>query len=162
MVGVDDLGRAQAYGAVSPTDKADPRIIKASVIKFVEAWRSVSSDAWLQRKQIFDAYAFIARADPLTSPCLSIGRRQRTSLSRAEKETVSVEVKSVLPVTDDSYQTSGLETLRDRRGKQKGEPQRYRGSVTWTQGGLRRSTSARCRSIVPDFHFPTVAWSKVY
>ena len=163
VVGVDDLGRAQAYGAVSPTDKADPRIIKASVIKFVEAWRSVSSDAWLQRKQIFDAYAFIARADPAYVTLSEYWQTaENEPFARAEKETVSVEVKSVLPVTDDSYQIEWVETLRDRRGKQKGEPQRYRGSVTWTQGEVAQ-IDERALWVNPfQIYFPTVAWSKVY
>ena len=60
-------GSGTGHGAVSPTDKADPASSRP-VIKFVEAWRSVSSDAWLQRKQIFDAYAFIVARSCLRHP----------------------------------------------------------------------------------------------
>ena len=163
VVGVDDLGRAQAYGAVAPSSKADPRIIKASVIKFIEAWRSVSSDAWLQRKQIFDAYAFIARADPAYVTLSEYWQKaENEPFARAEKETVSVEVKSVLPVTDNSYQIEWVETIRDRRGKQKGDTQRYRGSVTWTQGEVAQMDEKALWVNPFQIYFPTVAWSKVY
>ena len=163
VVGVDDLGRAQAYGAVAPSSKADPRIIKASVIKFIEAWRSVSSDAWLQRKQIFDAYAFIARADPAYVTLSEYWQQaEHEPFARAEKETVSVEVKSVLPVTDDSYQVEWVETVRDRRGKLKGEPKRFRGSLSWTQGEAAQVDEKALWTNPFQIYFPTIAWSTVY
>ena len=149
------MARAKAYGAVSPSDKADPRIIKASVIKFVEAWRSVSSDAWLQRKQIFDAYAFIARADPAYVTLSEYWQKaENEPFARAEKETVSVEVKSVLPVTDNSYQIEWVETIRDRRGKQKAtrsaiEDRSLGHRAKWLRWTRKRFGSIHSRSISP-------------
>ena len=163
VVGVDELGRAEAYGALAPTSKADPRIVKASVIAFVEAWRSVSSDAWLQRKQIFDAYAFVARGDPAYATLSEYWQQpEHEPFARAQQETVSVEVRAVLPVTEDSYQIEWIETIRDRRGKQKGEPQRYRGSLTWTQGEVAQVDEKALWVNPFQIYFPTFSWSKVY
>lgn len=71
-------------------------------------------------------------------------------------------MKSVLPVTDNSYQIEWVETIRDRRGKQKGDTQRYRGSVTWTQGEVAQMDEKALWVNPFQIYFPTVAWSKVY
>lgn len=163
VVGVDELGRAQAYGAVSPATQTDPRIIKASVIKFVEAWRSVSSDAWLQRKQIFDAYAFIARTDPAYTTLSEYWTAaEHEPFARAAKETVSVAVKSVLPVTEDTYQVEWEERVRDRRGKQKGAPLRFKASFTWTQGELAQVDEKALWVNPFQVYFRDFAWSTIY
>ena len=162
-IGVDELGRAQAYGPVSATNTTDPRIIKASVIQFVEAWRTVSADAWLQRKAIFDAYAFVSRADPAYVTLSEYWQQaENEPFKRAAKETVTVEVKTVFPVTDESYQVEWVEIIRDRQGKQKGEPQRYKGSFHWTQGQPAQ-VDEKALWINPfQIYLPNIAWSKVY
>lgn len=162
-IGVDELGRAQAYGPVSATQATDPRIIKASVIQFVEAWRTVSADAWLQRKNIFDAYAFISRTDPAYTTLSEYWRSEENEpFKRATKETVTVEVKAVFPATDESYQLEWVEIIRDRQGKQKGDPQRYKGSFHWTQGHLAQ-VDEKALWINPfQIYIPDFAWSKVY
>ncbi len=162
-IGVDELGRAQAYGPVSATHTTDPKIIKASIIKFVEAWRTVSADAWLERKNIFDAYAFVARSDPAYTTLSEYWQQaENEPFKRATKETVTVEIKAVFPVTEDSYQVEWVEILRDRQGKQKGEPLRFKGSFHWTQGQLAQ-VDEKVLWINPfQIYLPNFAWSKVY
>ena len=162
-IGVDELGRAQAYGPVSTTHSTDPKIIKASIIKFVEAWRTVSADAWLERKNIFDAYAFVSRTDPAYTTLSEYWQQaENEPFKRATKETVTVEIKAVFPVTEDSYQVEWVEILRDRQGKQKGEPLRFKGSFHWTQGQLAQ-VDEKVLWINPfQIYIPNFAWSKVY
>jgi len=162
-IGVDELGRAQAYGPVSATNTTDPKIIKASIIQFVEAWRTVSADAWLERKNIFDAYAFVSRTDPAYTTLSEYWQQaENEPFKRAAKETVTVEIKAVFPVTEDSYQVEWVEILRDRQGKQKGEPLRFKGSFHWTQGQLAQ-VDEKVLWINPfQIYLPNFAWSKVY
>ena len=54
----------------------------------------------------------------------------RDRFKRAAKETVSIEIASVLPQTPETWQVDWVETSRDRQGILKGQPFRMRALVT--------------------------------
>jgi len=58
------------------------------------------------------------------------GSEESSPFKRAAKETVSIEVASVLAQTPETWQVDWLETTRDRQGIVKGQPFRMRSLVT--------------------------------
>lgn len=132
VVQVDKLGQAIAAGPLQASDKADPRVVHASVAEFVADARIVTPDVALQRKAVFRVYAKLAPNDPATPKMNEWlnGTDESSPFKRAAKEMVSVEIKSVLPQTTDTWQVDWAETVRDRQGTTKGTPVTMRALVT--------------------------------
>ena len=113
VVEVDKLG--QTY-AVARADRADPRVIHATVARFITLARMVTPDATLQRKGIFDLYASLASSDPATFKMNEFlgAKSEENPFKRAAKETVEIQITSVLPQSDETWQVDWMETVRDR------------------------------------------------
>ncbi|MDP5168586.1 VirB8/TrbF family protein [Pseudomonas syringae] len=105
---------------------------QTAVANFIVNTRMVTPDIALQRKAILAAYAYLAPQDPATQKTNEYlnGSPERHPYKRAENETVSVEIKSVLPQTKESWQVDWTETVRSRDGRLKGEPYNMRALVT--------------------------------
>jgi type IV secretion system protein VirB5 len=58
------------------------------------------------------------------------GNPNANPFKRAETEMVSVEIKSVMPQTDSTWQVDWVETVRDRKGVTVSDPIRMRALVT--------------------------------
>jgi len=132
VVEVDKLGSSQASGIVNSTVGSDPRLLSATVSEFIENARLVSPDIALQRKAIFNIYAHLSPNDPATikmNEWLN-GTNDSSPFKRAAKEMVSIDITSVLPQTNTTWQVDWVETTRDRKGILKGEPAQMRGLVT--------------------------------
>jgi hypothetical protein len=56
VVQVDKMGQTIAAGPVTAADKADPRIVHATVADFITSARMVTPDVALQRKAVFKVY----------------------------------------------------------------------------------------------------------
>ena len=113
VVEVDKLG--QTY-AVARADRAAPRVIHATVARFITLARMVTPDATLQRKGIFDLYASLASSDPATFKMNEFlgAKSEENPFKRAAKETVEIQITSVLPQSDETWQVDWMETVRDR------------------------------------------------
>ncbi|MCK9709896.1 VirB8/TrbF family protein [Pseudomonas syringae] len=105
---------------------------QTAVANFITNTRMVTPDIALQRKAILAAYAYLAPQDPATQKTNEYlnGSPERHPYKRAENETVSVEIRSVLPQTKESWQVDWIETVRTRDGRLKGEPYKMRALVT--------------------------------
>jgi type IV secretion system protein VirB5 len=117
IVAVDKL---EAPVAVSYADRAlpaDTRIIRAMLARFIVNLRSVYADATAQRRAIEDVYALLSAADPATHRINSY-YREHHPFDRARTETVSVEIKSVLPLSDRTWQSEWEEILHSRGGEE--------------------------------------------
>jgi type IV secretory pathway TrbF-like protein len=79
-------------------------------------------------------YSKLAPNDPATAKMNEWlnGNADASPFKRAAKEMVSVEIKSVLPQTPDTWQVDWVETTRDRQGAVKGQPVTMRALVTTT------------------------------
>ncbi len=132
LVEVDKLGQIIAAGPVTAAAKADSRIIHATVADFISHARMVSPDVALQRKAVFRVYALLAPNDPATAKMNEWlnGHPEAPPFKRAAKEMVSVEIRSVLPQSPDTWQVDWVETIRDRQGMLKGSPVAMRALVT--------------------------------
>ena len=132
VIEVDRHGQAIAAGPVSATTRVDPRVIHATVAEFISDARLVTPDVSLQRKAVFRTYAKLLPQDPATAKMNEWlnGVAENSPFARAETEVVSIEIKSVIPQSPDSWQVDWQETTRDRQGVIKAAPTTMRALVT--------------------------------
>ena len=118
VVEVDKLGQAVAVAPAQRAAAVDQRVVHASVASFVSDARLVTPDVALQRKCVFKAYSMLAPNDPATPKMNEWlnGTPDSSPFKRAEKEMVSVEIKTVIPQTPDTWQVEWEETTRSTSG----------------------------------------------
>lgn len=104
---------------------------QAAVTNFITNTRMVTPDISLQRKAVLASYAYLAPQDPATMKTNEYlnGSPERSPFKRAENETVSVEIRSALPQTKDTWQVDWTETVRSRDGSAKGKPYNMRALI---------------------------------
>lgn len=132
VVAVDKLNQVTAIDRADKATPVDPRVVHAAVASFVADARMVTPDIALQRKAIFRIYAMLSANDPATTKINEWlnGTPDSSPFKRAANETVSTDIISVLPQTEDTWQVEWQETERDRQGAPKGKPFRMRALVT--------------------------------
>ena len=116
VVAVDSLGRQLAAGSADETSPADDRLKRASLFEWVSDLRSVTTDGIAQRKAIDRVYSRIANGSQAMT-LISDFYRADPPHKRAQVLTVSVDVQSVLPTSDKTYQIEWTETTRDLLGQ---------------------------------------------
>src|ERR1035438_5170760 len=112
VVLVDNLGRPVASGVADQTSLNDDRLKRSNIFNWVENLRTVTTDGVSQRKAIDRVYAQIASGSEAQT-FVSEYYRGDPPFKRAQTETVSVEVKSVLPTSDRTYEVEWAEKKRD-------------------------------------------------
>ena len=112
---MDNLGRPLASGLGDETTTADERLKKSVLEDWVEQLRSVTTDGVAQRKSIDRVYSHIANNSPAMS-FISDFYRANEPFARAQTETVSVEVRSVLGTSERTFEVEWVETSRDLYG----------------------------------------------
>lgn len=129
LVEVDKLGETVAVGRADVAQPADERIIKAMLASFLTNARTVTADVALQRKYILDVYSMLGTQDPATMKMNEWlnGTPESTPFKRAETVLVSVEVKSVLRQTENSWQIDWVETTRTHDGALAQPPRNMKG-----------------------------------
>lgn len=133
VVEVDKLGQQRAAVALSRAAPVDQRVVKASVIEFIDNARLVTPDIALQRKAIFNVYAMLTKASPASNKMTAFlnSTPELNPFKRAESETVNIEITSAIPLTANSWQVDWKETVRNRRsGAIVDQPYRMRAVVT--------------------------------
>jgi type IV secretory pathway TrbF-like protein len=117
VVEVNQLGDAVAVRAADHAARPDDRIIRAQLARWIEEVRSVYLDAAAEHNAIRDAYSMINQHgmafgflnDTMRNP-------ENNPFERAATMSVSVDVQSVLPLSQDTWRIEWLETTRDRGG----------------------------------------------
>ena len=109
---------------------------EALAAAFIGQVRMVTPDVQLQRKAILNVYCVLNATDAATNKVNEYlnGSDDTRPFKRAANETVSVDIKTVLKETDQSYQVEWLETVRDRQGVKKAAPLLMRAVITMYQG----------------------------
>lgn len=120
VVAMDSLGRTVAAGPAEEASASDDRIKRATLFTFVEDLRTVTSDGVAQRKAIDRVYAHIASGGQ-SQVFISEFYRSSPPQKRASTETVSVEVRSVLPTSERTFEVEWTETTRDLYGAVKAQ-----------------------------------------
>ncbi|WP_442764041.1 conjugal transfer protein TrbF [Malikia spinosa] len=164
VVQVDKLGQTVAAGPVQAAGKADPRVIHAAIADWIGCARMVSPDVAMQRKCVFKAYSMLAPNDPATPKMNEWlnGTPDSSPFKRAEKEMVSVEIKTVIPQTPDTWQVEWVETNRDRQGSPKSQPITWRALVTTYIAEVTPSTTdEQLRNNPLSIFVRDYSWSRV-
>ncbi len=120
VVAMDSLGRTVAAGVADEASPLDDRLKRATLFNWVEDLRTVTSDGIAQRKAIDRVYAHIASGSQAQA-LISEFYRADPPQKRAATETVSVEVRSVLPTSERTLEVEWIETARDLYGAVKGQ-----------------------------------------
>lgn len=163
IVRVDKLGQAVAVAPAQRAAPADPRVIEASVASFISDGRLVTPDVALQRKAVFRVYSMLAPNDPATAKMNEWlnGTEDSSPFKRAAKETVSIEIATVLPQTPETWQVDWVETTRDRQGVVKGQPFRMRALVTvYVVEPTTNTTEEQVRNNPIGIYVRDFSWSK--
>ena len=105
---------------------------RTAVSQFIEHIRLVTADADLQRKAVLQTYAFLNAQDPATLKANEYlnANKEVNPFNRAANETVSIEIRSVLQQSKESWQVDWLETVRSRDGSLKTKPTLMRAIVS--------------------------------
>lgn len=132
VIEVDNFGQTKAAGELNPTITVDPRVIRAAVADFIVDARLVTPDVSLQREAVFRVYAKLTTNDPATQKMNEWlnGENNRSPFERAKTEMVTVDIKTVLPISESAWQIDWLETVRERSGAVRGTPVEMRALVT--------------------------------
>jgi type IV secretion system protein VirB5 len=132
VVEVDKHGQVRAVQAADVAAPADQRVIHAALATFINDARLVTPDVSVQRGAIFRVYAMLAPDDPATAKMNEWfnGSEDASPFRRAAKETVSIEIASAIPQSEETWQVDWVETVRDRQGVMKGQPYRMRALMT--------------------------------
>ena len=158
VVQVDKLGETVAAGPVTATTSVDPRILSATVSEFISSARLVTPDVALQRKAILKLYALLSASDPATEK-MNEWLNGNSPFKRAENEMVSIEIKSVLAQTTNTWQVDWVETLRDRQGVIK-ETKNMRALITvYTTENSSETTEEQIRLNPLSIYIRDFSWS---
>jgi type IV secretion system protein VirB5 len=115
VVAMDSLGRSIAAGPAEQASSADDRLKRATLFSWVEDLRAVTTDGITQRKAIDRVYCHIAGGSQAQA-FVSEFYRNDPPQKRAQSETVSIEVRSVLPTSERTLEVEWSETTRDLYG----------------------------------------------
>jgi type IV secretory pathway TrbF-like protein len=158
VVLVDSLSRPVASGIAEQTSGNDDRLKRASIFTWVENLRLVTTDGVSQRKAIDRVYAEIANGTAAQTFISDFYRADPPS-KRAQTETVSVEVTSILPTSDRTYEVEWTETTRDLYGAVK-TTDRWKGSFSVVINPPRDERQARVNPV--GLYITNASWAKVF
>lgn len=157
VVLIDSLGRPVASGIAEQASGSDDRLRRASMFTWVESLRLVTSDGVAQRKAIDRVYAQIASGSAAQT-FISDFYRSAPPATRAQTETVSVDVTSVLPTSERTFEVEWNETTRDLYGTVKATD-RWKGSFSVV---INPPTDERLARVNPvGLYITNASWSKV-
>jgi len=163
VVEVDNLGQVAAVAPAQRADIADPRVIHAAVASFINDARLVTPDITLQRKAVFRLYSMLSSNDPATAKANEWlnGTEDSSPFKRAIKETVSIDILSVIPQTPDTWEVDWMETMRDRQGSVQNKPFRMRALITvYIVPATPQTTEEQVRNNPLGIYVRDFSWSK--
>ena len=116
VIEVDKLGQTLPVSVADKAAPADPRIVSSLLARAITLARMVTPDVVVQRNAIFELYASLDSSDPAALKMQEyLGSESDTSpFKRAAKETVDVQITSVIPQSDETWQVDWMETVRAR------------------------------------------------
>ena len=125
IIEVDRLGRVQHVGSVTQASSEEPgkEAVKYFLAQFVINVRSLPLDPVVLKKNWLSAYDFVTERAHRELNNLA---RSSEPFLRVSKETVSVDITSVVPVSEKSFQIQWEETLTNQFGAVTANP-RYTG-----------------------------------
>lgn len=118
LIQVDKHQIVMPIGPAEAAGKADPRIVTAQLAGFIGDIRSVYLDAGAGQAAVHRAYALVD-ANGAAYPVVNEYMRANDPFKRAQTESVSIQINSVLKEGGDTWRIEWTETVRDRVGEVK-------------------------------------------
>lgn len=108
---------------------------RAAAAHFIENIRMVSVDVALQKKAVFQVYSYLNQNDAALAKVQEFysDKQHSNPFDRAAHEIVSIEIRSVLQESPDTWQVDWVETVRNRDGTLKEKPAQMKALVTMYQ-----------------------------
>jgi type IV secretion system protein TrbF len=157
VVAVDSLGRQVAAGLVENTSAVDDRLTRAALFDWVGELRMVTGDGVAQRKAIDRVYAHVANGSQAMTLVNEFYRNDPPQ-RRAQAQSVSVDVLSVLATSDKTYQVEWVETSRNLQGEEQSRDH-WKGAFTIA---LNPPTEERwIRSNPLGIYVTNLSWTKL-
>ena len=128
VVEVDKLGNAAAIKPAHKASLVDESVVRAYLGRFVTDFRTISIDVQQQKSSLQRLYAML----PNSSPALiRINEyfEAHSPFERAFAQTTSVDIHSVLPLTDKTWQVEWTESERNLQGALMGPIKSYKASI---------------------------------
>jgi type IV secretion system protein TrbF len=110
-----DDGSIRSVGYAVKRPEAGLQVERGYIMRWLQDFRTVSSDAALEKQTVLRLYSFIKADSPGLTKANEYFRRT-SPFDRARSETVTVEVDEPTSVTKVSWNVSWTETIRDRSG----------------------------------------------
>jgi len=163
VVQVNKLGEAVAVSRADVAAVADQRVVHASVAAFINDLRMVTPDIALQRRAIYRAYAMLSTNDPATAKAnlWFNGTEESSPFKRAETQTVSIEIISVIPQSLETWQVDWLEKVYDRQGHLTETPFKMRALLrVYNRSPTQSTTEQQIRNNPLGIYIQDFSWSK--
>jgi type IV secretory pathway TrbF-like protein len=124
--------------SVTRADRVGEAVIddyRAVAAHFIENIRMVSFDVALQKKAVFQVYSYLNQNDAALTKVQEFysDKQHSNPFDRAAHEIVSIEIRSVLQESNDTWQVDWVETVRNRDGTLKEKPALMKAMVTMYQ-----------------------------
>tara|TARA_R110002126_G_scaffold11644_2_gene51850 strand:- start:7490 stop:8179 length:690 start_codon:yes stop_codon:yes gene_type:complete len=131
----DASGNTLSVTRADRVGKAGMDDYRAAAAHFVENIRMVSTDVELQKKAVFQVYSYLNQNDAALTKIQEFynDKQHANPFDRATHETVSIEIRSVLQESGDTWQVDWVETVRNRDGSLKEKPYVMKAMVTMYQ-----------------------------
>ena len=155
VVAIDSLGRTVSASPAEVTTTADEKLKKAVLFTWIEDLRLVTTDPFAQRKD--QVYAHLAMGSEAQAFVTAFYRADPPQ-KRGQTQTVSIDVKSVLPNSNRTYEIEWIETTHDLNGGIV-STDHWKGSFTIA---LNPPTEERLMRVNPlGIYVTDAAWTKV-
>lgn len=159
VVEVDRFGRTQAVGTADQVQPSSARVKKAELQDFIADTRSVYVDAAAMRDNIEDAYALVPNGVQAHT-FLNEFFRNREPFKTARTHTISVDLHSALPLSNNTWQVEWTETTRARKGGEVvGTPKEYRAVITLED--VAPSSEAGIIRNPANIHITSLNWTEI-
>ena len=123
----------------------------------------VTPDIALQRRAIYRAYAMLSTNDPATAKAnlWFNGTEESSPFKRAETQTVSIEIISVIPQSLETWQVDWLEKVYDRQGHLTETPFKMRALLrVYNRSPTQSTTEQQIRNNPLGIYIQDFSWSK--
>lgn len=116
VVQVDKLGAVLPVARADQAARPDATVIRYQLANFITNARTVTPDAAAMRKHVFDSYAMIDQ-NSAAFQVVNETMRSDDPFKRAQRESVTVAIQSVLPTAGNTWRVEWLEQVRGRDGQ---------------------------------------------
>jgi type IV secretion system protein TrbF len=117
IVETDRLGQVTHVARIDQTQPTRPKNIQAFLMRFIEDWRSVSSDPVVQKQRTDRLYQFLANGT-IALQKINAFYRDHSPFTVGQSETVAIELTGApLALSELSWQAEWWETRRNLNGE---------------------------------------------